>query len=481
MQDRRCLVLSCLALMLLGAAGCATPLIKPADRSPDFASITQRQEEGKYAMTEEELQSEVMSFADRLASIISQTAVVFENQLRSPEARVRAREMKVFTMAAAFEAAAGPNAAVALLDTVVMVTLNRTVWEEYWGPKVFGEPAEGVIEAWKKLESDIWSIADRVLTHDEQQELRRLIQEWRQNHPDQVAVNFVRFSDFGASRRKSPLASAQRPGGLLGVEEATAAIDQMRLLTERAMFHISRMQLVASLQFELALANFFAQPETIRALDTSARLLNSSERLSVVLEQLPVKFEEKLYPAIAEIDRVMLTHRQAAIDQFAERVAAERQALLRDLTSGEERLLNLIGDAREVLAIGKDLASQIDSTVTKVDTLAARFGPGSAEAGRTLFHIEDYRAAARELSATVENLKGLVVSIDQLLGSPAWDRRLPQVTETADWLESRVERGLNHSFLLGAALILVFFLALLAYRYASAKLVKSSQRIDPTR
>lgn len=396
MQDRRCLILSCLALLLLAAAGCATPLINPADRSPDIASITQRQEMSKYAITEEELQSEVMSFADRLASMISQTAVVFEKQLLSPEVRVRAREMKVFTVAAAFEAAAGPNPAVALLDTVVMVTLNRTVWEEYWRPKVFGEPAEGVIETWKKLEADIWSIAARVLTQDEQQELRRLIQEWRRNHPDQVAVNFIRFTDFGASRRKSPLTSAQRPGGLLGIQEATAAVDKMRLLTERAMFHISRMQLIASLQFELALADLFAQPETIRALDTSAKLPDDLERLSVALKQLPVRAEEMLYPAIAEIDRLIERNRQAAIVQLSERVAAERQAILRDLASEEERLRNLIGDAREVLTIV-------------------------------------------------------------------------------------VERGLNHAFLLGAGLILFFFLALLAYRYTSTKLVKSSQTIDPTR
>lgn len=478
----RCWVLGALACVAI-IAGCATldEQRKAAHRSPEITSAIRAQERGKDLMTEGELQSEVMSFADRLAAMISQTAVAFESQLPTPEARLRAREMKVFTIGAAVQAAVGPNPGVALLDTVVLVTLNRMVWEEYWRPVVFGEPADLVIDTWKKLESDIWRIAATVLTQDQQQELRRLIREWRQHNPDQVAVNFIRFRDFGTSRHASPLANAERPGGLLGIGEATAAVDQMRLLSEKALFQISHMQLLASLQFELALSHLVAQPETQRALDTSSRLLVGVDRLSLAVEQVPVRAEELLYPAIGEIDRLLRTHRRAAIDQLMDRVAGERQAVVRDLASEEERLRKLLGDAREFLTVGKDLASQVDATVTKVDTLAARFGPSPAKADEGRFHIEDYGAATRELSGAAGNLRELVTSINQLLASPTWDRRLPQMMETVDRLESDVERSLNHVFLLGAALIVVFFVALLAYRYASAKVVDSSRTNRPTR
>ena len=111
-----------------------------------------------------ELQSAVMSFADTFAQTIASTALELERTLQTPEARLKAANIRVYSVAAACEIAADAQPGVALLDMVVLVTLNRMVWEDYWQPEVFGQAAEDMVEALRKLEKGIWSIAARVLT-----------------------------------------------------------------------------------------------------------------------------------------------------------------------------------------------------------------------------------------------------------------------------------------------------------------------------
>jgi hypothetical protein len=139
--------------------------------------------------------------------------------------------------------AAGPDPAAALLDLAVLATLNRMVWQDYWQPKVFGQPATIMVSAFKEVEDDIFSIAGKVLTTGQLRELRDLIAEWHDQHPDQVAVDFIRFSDFGGLGRKPELSKIKAPGGLLApVKEAAQAADEIRLTSERAMFLFIKLQ-----------------------------------------------------------------------------------------------------------------------------------------------------------------------------------------------------------------------------------------------
>lgn len=92
-------------------------------------------------MTQEELQSAVISYANRFIATVGQAAFRFENKLPTPEARLIAAARKVYSVSAVTEIAAGSNPGAALLDMVVMTMLNRIVWEDYWRPQRFGMPA----------------------------------------------------------------------------------------------------------------------------------------------------------------------------------------------------------------------------------------------------------------------------------------------------------------------------------------------------
>ena len=126
--------------------------------------------------------------------------------------RLEADRFKHNAMAAAYHIAATPYPGAALLDMLVLVTLNRMVWEEYWVPQVYGQLAADMVTMLRKLEGDIWALAAEVLTPTQRQELRDVLRAWRDKYPDKIGVSFIRFSDFGELGRKPSLEQARKAG-----------------------------------------------------------------------------------------------------------------------------------------------------------------------------------------------------------------------------------------------------------------------------
>jgi outer membrane protein OmpA-like peptidoglycan-associated protein len=335
-----------------------------------------------------ELQSAVMSFADTFAQTIASTALDLERTLQTPEARLKAANIRVYSVAAACEIAADAQPGVALLDMVVLVTLNRMVWEDYWQPEVFGQAAEDMVEALRKLEKGIWSIAARVLTQGQQKELRELLEEWRKANPKQRRVDYIRFSDFGDQLGRKPvLRTALRPGGLLApVKEAVEVAEEIRMTVERAMYLLSRLQLIAGLQAELVFKKMVTEPEVTALLSQIGSLEEISERYAEILNQLPVEILAQVNTTIDKLMGQIAEERQAMIGQVMREVSAERAAAIAQAFEG--------------------LAEERKRTLGEINRLVNQGG--------------------RE-----------------------------------------VEESMNHAFILAAAFVLILFLIVLAYRYAS--------------
>ncbi|KPK56741.1 MAG: hypothetical protein AMS21_12510 [Gemmatimonas sp. SG8_38_2] len=75
-----------------------------------------------------------------------------------PEVRRAILGDVVFSAAAAFTIAADADPQLALLDLLVMTTLGRMVYEDYW-PEKLGDATVPVLTAFEKLERDIWTVA----------------------------------------------------------------------------------------------------------------------------------------------------------------------------------------------------------------------------------------------------------------------------------------------------------------------------------
>jgi hypothetical protein len=107
------------------------------------------------------------------------------------------------------------------LDMVALTTLGRIIYEENIRT-MYGTSTEVLGAGFRQLEKDIWQIAAKVLTKEQQVELRQLILIWRKNNPDKVVYNYLRFSDFAGQRRNSTLVKKVQAGGLFKtVQEVT--------------------------------------------------------------------------------------------------------------------------------------------------------------------------------------------------------------------------------------------------------------------
>lgn len=289
-------------------------------------------------MNQDELHNAVMSFADSFMSIVNDATKFLENDLSSPQARLQASRIKVYTFSSAIDIASSPSSGGALLDMLVMVTLNRMVWEEYWQPKVFGKPADEVVKAFQKTEKDIWSIAANVLTSDQQKELKELILEWHHNNKDQIGVNYIRFSDFGNLGKKPSLSKVKLPGGLLApVKEAAQAADEIRITAERTKYMISRMQIIASFQVELMFRELMLQPEPKQLLLDLSKFRESSEHFAKLMDRLPQQITKEREETIIQFMNNFSKERNATIRQASRELAKERKTTLTDIAKIIER------------------------------------------------------------------------------------------------------------------------------------------------
>src|SRR5215470_2256912 len=345
------------------------------------------------ALASEELQAALRSFADSWASQLSETTARLATPMATPQARYHADRFGYFAIAAAFDIAAGPSPGAALLDMLVLVTLNRMVWEEYWMPQVYGEPAAGMVTTLRQLEEDIWALAARVLTPTQRQEVQEVLRAWRTRYPDKTGVSFIRFSDFGELGRKPSLEAARKAGGLLApIKQAAQAAEEMSILGERVLYLLLRMQELLHARAKLTVQELFTTPEMAQLLDDVTGFRQVSERYAELFESLPAQLTAHMRGTIDQTLAQGMRQSAALTDHVMQQVSAERQAVMRQS------------------------AALIDHVIQQVSA---------------------------ERQASIEQaMRG----IDQ---------------------ERQAEQWLTHGFVLLAALMLIFFVVRLAYRYAA--------------
>jgi hypothetical protein len=209
-----------------------------------FSFAAKKNKKKDYVMTEVELQSELMSYADRFVSIITQALEDFETLKPKPQARQVILHDLVYSISSVYTIAAEPNPQVGLLDMVAVTTLGRIIYEDNMR-RIYGKSTEVLVVGFRQLEKDIWSIAAKVLTSEQRSELRQLILLWRKNNPDKVVYNYLRFSEFAAQRRNSTLVKKVQAGGLFKtVKEVSQQVEETRMLAERGIFLGTRLPLL---------------------------------------------------------------------------------------------------------------------------------------------------------------------------------------------------------------------------------------------
>jgi hypothetical protein len=418
---------ACFALALLvtvAVPGCATAPASPTEQvvvadldSDDASSVSQ--------MTREELEEHVRRFADRY---LTRVAIAVRDLIDSYDDVETTRFMEDWrnvSYAAIVELAIGPDAVTNLMDMMVLTMLSRMVVEEYWAPRIPDEEARArFIEAYRDLETDIWGIADDVLTEEHQRQLAELVTEWRDENPEVVFPWYVRLSNFSGQRAASLNAVKQSGGMLAEVARAREAAEELQSFGERVLFYLQRAPMITSGQFEASANDVISGPEVTQLVADLERFVDNMERITILAETLPQS-------------------RLAAIDQFMEQLGQERTAMMQELTGASPQLQSVLSQLLPVL-------ESIERTVAMASADAPDEEP---------FDINEYRLLVNESAVTAAELRLLVQSIEQLVSG------VGDASELTDVLLEVETEVLDRFFLRMVGFLLLFFVLLLASRF----------------
>lgn len=378
-------------------------------------------------MTRDDLDVHLRRFADRYMTRIAVAVNTISEQPISNEERQLLQGWKTASYAAVVDVAIGPDAVTNLLDMMTLTMLSRMVVEDHWIPEVLGpERAADLLPVFVELETDIWTIADAVLTEAQQTDLAALIAEWHNDNPQQYYPWYVRLDNFSGQRAAS-LNSVKQSGGLLNeVARVRETAEELQVLGERTLFYLQRAPMIASAHVEYSASNALQGPRITRLLEDTERLARSLEDVAAAIEQLP--------------DGGL-----AAANRLIAQLTEEQSILMRNIATAKPGIQDLLTELRPSI-------EAIERTVVGLNAL---------NAGTRPLDINEYQSMVTASADAASELRLLIDSAQKLLDSDT-DRLLGALTESEAAIMDRM-------FLRIALLILVFFFALLAYRYTTSR------------
>jgi hypothetical protein len=194
---------------------------------------------------------------------------------------------------------------------------------------------------------------------------------------------------------------------------------------------------LARLQSEWAAYEMLDQPEIQSLIDDIDRLTVVAERLT---DQLP---EERI----------------AAIDQFMDRLASERELLLDEVLGEEGRLQVAVKEFSELAILIERISENIEQTTASLERTALAVNLDMGEET----DIDGYAELLRTSSGAADHIRRLVTGLEQGLASKAVATRLPSAFIKFD---EEMEGLVNRVFVFALLIIVAFFLGLFLYRVA---------------
>jgi hypothetical protein len=384
-----------------------------------------------------QMQARNMRYADMYVGTLVETTAHLENADSDPMQRYTLSGWILAQANTAYTDASADNAVLGTLDLVTLAVLSRIIVETN-GPARFPDQAAVMLAAHRELEDAAWELAAQVLTPAQLADLRRVLSEWREKHPDSEIAPFVRFQEFLSEAQASNSKSrGSMPSSLIGIvgldpmaglDPAVRQVEQSRLLAERALYYAQRLPILFDLQLDRSMNRLAAGPESQNLQRQAASLTRSAERFAAVAEALPGT------------------------------ISAEREALVAELnatlSSQAATLRPLLVEMRGTLEAGSAAAASIDQATRSIDALVARFAkkPGEPDTGKP-FDVNEYTQAAAEIAKAAEQL-------DQVIGSVG--TQAPQLGAALDSGAAQGRSLVDYFFVRVAWLIGLLCLGLLA-------------------
>lgn len=466
--------LTLLALTLLSLS-CTT--------SAEAQSRRDRSSTPQHRITPSELDQLTNSFADTYVARLSSACEAISRNTTSPTIRLDANHLRLISAASVYSIATSADPLGQLLDLFVLVSLQHRHWSsDDRALKAFGpEGAPLILQAITRNRDEIRTIAEQALRPQQITELDALIEAWREANPEFRFVAFVRFSSIASTRGEALATTVSQGGGFLApVNAATLQLDRTRQLGERALFLAIRAPILASWLVDDAVNRTLAKPETQTSIQQFDQLNASLVQISRSAAELPAVIQRERLALSSELDRRQMDI-NASLKTFQQTIQTA-DTVANSINTAAATGERLVAESRRAAADAKELAASLDKLLASADRVLARFDtpPGSPDRPQpaTPFSIADYTAALRELTTAVRESRQLLDSSDQFLTSPALNNALTQVTAATTIRIQQAADGTRQLALfiasLTAALILLTFTLLFAYRYFSHTLQKPS-------
>lgn len=436
---------------IAASLGCIPGCAGTELRSPVVFGTTASAEKkvGPAQLTPSAVQSEVMSFTDTFVSAVSQIWNAIASNARkestaggltdAENARLNSMrraslEIKLANVNAALLIASSPNPLVALSDMITVVTLQRMVIEAPSTKRLFGAEIQAqLLEVYKEQEINVWKIADAAMTEVQRDELRTLITDWRNDHPDATYVSSIRLDDFASARQISVAPKNEKNPSLLsllsldplaGLDPAQREITESRMLAERVFFYASRVPNVLKWQVESLYQSLMQAPEFQDILRATRKASDSASEISGSLAKLPEQITAEREALFKNFFAELTREREATITQINNALSAQRIEALKDLDDSQSKFQGTLKDFRETATSANTLAEKLTITIQAADTLASRFAPAPAPGAAPAptnsdgKGLQDVKQVVEKTGDAAERLTELTKSIDKLLASP---------------------------------------------------------------
>jgi hypothetical protein len=423
-----------------------------------------------------ELNALTNAFADRYMTYLSDAADAISKDNANPIQRKLANDIRLIQVSSVYDIVTNADPYTQLLDLVLVVTLQSRQWiDEDQAELQFGARSRPLIDASRRAREDVWKIAGRVMKPEQLEVLDGMILDWRRRNPTVQMLSFVRFDDFAASRDKSMIADVKSGGGLLApVDEAKKAVDEVRLLAERAFFLGKRLPFLMQWQVR----------STIDDALTSSAMTQATDSIPLVAK------------AIDRLPQDIARERKAAFDDIArerkalgEDVARERKALFEEFRNTEPIVTQLFGKYQNAINETNKLSLNVKGLANDMNTLLKQVSLASAALNESVltmdkvflapgrnapkdpnakpFDINEYTKSATAMTVALKEASQVLLQAGQLVESPAFLKPLQQSANLATDTGSKV---VDAAFWRGIALIVAFFVMLTLYRVVTAKL-----------
>lgn len=431
------------------------------------------------------VQTEVMDFADDMMVRLAEAMDQIEVLPLSMDARVAAHRLKYTIAHGATLIASAQNPRIALVDMLVMITLQRALIERDMTAGFFGTETGRLRTMFEQSERQIRTLAERSLTPEQLAEIDRLIAAWLEENPGRRYAAYVRFSEFAAARQTTTVgAQSGRPSNVLGflfidplsgLDPTTREIEQARLFAERAMFSLQRMPVLLSWQAELLFIDTMGEPEVRDVLDSVARVTASAQQITTemmaIREELPMMVAQERADALEQAAGLLATERQAAIEQALAGLRAEREATIAQLASEQERLGSVLTELRQAVEASTVLSDSVRETTDSFSALAGQLRldePKDPDAEP--FRIQNYTEAIRETTVAARELSELTRSLASATSPDLLEERLVIIEQRLVAAENSASRLLDRAFRLGMTLVVVLVVGLALVVLLSSRL-----------